>query len=91
VFHSDPRTTPAAEFRLDLCAGTERFVEPNAQGVEAGLIPGGRCAVLRVIGGSDDLEAPALYLYRDWLPTSGEELRDFPLYCRKRGLQAAGL
>ena len=47
------------------------------------MIPGGRCAVLRVIGGSDDLEAPALYLYRDWLPASGEEPRDFPLYCQR--------
>lgn len=83
VFHSDPRTTPPAEYRLDLCAGTERPVAPNEQGVEAGLIPGGRCAVLRVIGGSDDLEAPALYLYRDWLPASGEGLRDFPLYCQR--------
>lgn len=24
------------------------------------------------------LEAPALYLYRDWLPEGGEELRTFP-------------
>ena len=83
VFHSDPRTTPPAEYRLDLCAGTERPVASNEQGVEAGLIPAGRCAVMRVIGGSHDLEAPALYLYRDWLPTSGEEPRDFPLYCQR--------
>ena len=83
VFHSDPHTTPATDYRLDLCVGTDRPVELNDQGVEAGVIPGGRCAVLRVIGGSDDLEAPALYLYRDWLPASGEEPRDFPLYCQR--------
>ena len=83
VFHSDPRTTPAAEYRLDLCVATEREVEPNGEGVVAGLIPGGRCAALRVIGGSDDLEEAALYLYRDWLPGSGEDLRDLPLYCRR--------
>ena len=83
VFHSDPRTTPAADYRLDLCVGTDRPVEPNDQSVEAGLIPGGRCAALRVIAGSDDLEAPALYLYLNWLPASGEEPRDFPLYCQR--------
>ena len=83
IFHSDPHTTPPADFRLSLCAGTSAKVEPNAQGVVAGELPAGRCAMLRVTGGSDDLEAPALFLYRDWLPDSGEELRDFPLFCRR--------
>lgn len=83
VFHSDPRTAPPTDFRLGLCAATDRPIEANTHGVEAGLIPGGRCAVLRVIGGSENLEAPALFLYRDWLPTSGEDARDFPLFCQR--------
>jgi AraC family transcriptional regulator len=83
IFHSDPRNTPAAEFRLDLCAATERPIAPNGERVEPGLIPAGRCAVLRVIGGSEDLEAPATFLYRDWLPDSGEEPGDFPLFCQR--------
>lgn len=83
IFHTDPRTTPPEDYRLDLCAGTDREVEPNDAGVEAGLIPGGRCAVLRVTGSSDDLEGAALFLYRDWLPESGEDARDFPLYCQR--------
>lgn len=33
---------------------------------------------MRVVGHTDDLETAALYLYRDWLPQSGEEARDFP-------------
>ncbi|MBG0808835.1 AraC family transcriptional regulator [Methylosinus sp. H3A] len=83
IFHCDPRTTPPEEFRLDLCAATNRPIEANAQGVAAGLIAGGRCAVLRVIGSSENLERPALFLYRDWLPSSGEEPRDFPLFCQR--------
>lgn len=83
IFHSDPRTTPADAFRLDLCAATERPVDPNRAGVRTGLIPGGRCAVLRVTGDADNLEAPALFLYRDWLPASGEETRDYPLFCQR--------
>jgi AraC family transcriptional regulator len=83
VFHTDPRSTPPEEFRLDLCAATNRVVARNDAGVENGVIPGGRCARLRVVGSSDNLEAPALYLYRDWLPASGEEARDFPLYCER--------
>lgn len=83
IFHCDPHTTPPDEFRLDLCAATDRIVAANTQGVQSGVIPGGRCARLRVTGSSDDLEVPALYLYRDWLPESGEETRDFPLYCER--------
>ncbi len=39
--------------------------------------------MLRVAGHSDTLESAALHLYRDWLPGSGEEARDFPLYCQR--------
>ncbi len=83
VFHSDPRTTPPAEYRMDLCAGTDRPIEAHGERIEAGTIPGGRCAVLRVVGNTDNLEPAALYLYGDWLPASGEEARDFPLYCQR--------
>lgn len=82
IFHSDPRTTAPADFRLDLCAATDRPFA-DGDGIVAGLIPGGRCAVLRVIGRSDDLEAAALHLYREWLPDSGEEPRDVPLFCER--------
>jgi len=83
IFHCDPSTTPPADYRMDLCVGTDRVIATHGETVEAGLIPGGRCAVLRVVGKSDDLEAAALCLYRDWLPASGEEPADFPLYCQR--------
>jgi AraC family transcriptional regulator len=34
-------------------------------------------------GNTDNLEPAALYLYRDWLPASGEEAREFPIYCQR--------
>lgn len=83
IFHCDPHTTSPEDFRLDLCAATDRILVPNTEGVHSGVIPGGRCARLRVVGRSDDLEEPALYLYRHWLPVSGAETRDFPLYCER--------
>ena len=86
IFHSDPRTTDPSDYRLDLCAGTDRVFDADKQGVVSGTIPGGRCAVLRVVGNTDDLEPAALFLYRDWLPESGEEARDFPLYCQRIAL-----
>ena len=39
--------------------------------------------MLRVVHNTNNLEAVALYLYRDWLPASGEEARDFPIYCQR--------
>lgn len=83
VFHSDPRTTEPSDYRMDLCAGTERIFSTEDQSVVSGTIPGGRCAVLRIVGNTDDLEPAVLYLYRDWLSESGEEARDFPIYCQR--------
>lgn len=82
VFHSDSDITPPDEFRLDICAATDRKIELNEQGVEAGVIPAGRCAVLRAIG-AGNVEPAIEFLYCDWLPASGEDLRDFPLYCQR--------
>lgn len=83
IFRCDPRATSPSDYRLDLCVGTERVFEAGNESIMSSTIPGGRCAVLRVVGNTDDLENAALYLYRDWLPQSGEEARDFPLYCQR--------
>lgn len=83
IFHTDPHTTPLEDYRLDLCAGVAHPVADPGHGIEPGLIPAGRCAMLRVVGQADDLEPAALFLYREWLPTSGEEPGDFPLFARR--------
>lgn len=69
--------------QIDLCAATSRAVEPNDAGVVEGLIPAGRCVVLRQIGRSDDLSVAARYLYGEWLPRSGEEPREFPFFAQR--------
>lgn len=69
---------------MDLCVATDQPIKPNNEQMKAGVIPGGRCAVLRYPGNTNNLEPAALYLYRDWLPASGEEARDFPMYCQRR-------
>ncbi len=81
IFHTDHATTDASDSHIDLCVATTRsFDEPD---IHAGSIPGGRCATLRLIGSGDDLEAGFDFLYREWLPQSGEEARDAPPYCRR--------
>ena len=77
----DPATTEGAAFRFTLCGSVESPVaEDNEWGVKNALIPAGRCAVVRHHGSHDLLADCARALYRDWLPASGEELRDFPLF-----------
>ncbi len=83
VWRSERRPAAPGDFSLDLCVGTDRPIAAADDAVSAGEIPGGRCAVLRVVGNTDNLEPAALYLYREWLPACGEEARDFPLYCQR--------
>jgi len=83
IVHNDPDETPPEEFRFDLCAATDRPIAPNEAGVVEFLIPAGRCALLRHRGSDDQLGRSIMHLYASWLPTSGEELRDFPLFMRR--------
>ena len=82
LFYGD-LDTPPEEFRLDLCAATDKPIGENPFGVVERTIPGGRCAVLRHIGSDDTLVDTIKYLYGTWLPASGEELRDFPLFAQR--------
>jgi len=83
IFRSERTPADPADYSMDLCVGTDQPIGPNEQDMKPGIIPGGRCAVLRVVHDSHNLEPAAMYLYREWLPASGEEARDFPIYCRR--------
>lgn len=85
IWYSERRPADPADYRMDLCVGigADQPIDDGDGSVRLGEIPGGRCAVLRVTGDTHNLEPAALYLYRDWLPGSGEEMRDFPIYCQR--------
>ena len=80
LVYGDPETTEPDKFRFDICGEVGEEVPPNPQGVVNKVIPAGRCAVLRHFGPHEQLRGPIYHLYRDWLPGSGEQLRDFPLF-----------
>ena len=80
IAYDDPEQTLPEAFRFDICGSVSQAVPENPQGVKNGAIPGGRCAVVRHLGSHDRIGESAYYLYREWLPDSGEELRDFPLF-----------
>ncbi len=86
IVYDNPDTTEPEQFRFDICGSVSGDVPDNPQRVVSKVIPAGRCAVIRHLGSHDRIGESAYYLYRDWLPESGEELRDFPLYFHYRNL-----
>lgn len=83
VFRSEREPDNPDDYSMDLCVALDRPLTSEEGEIKAGEIPGGRCAVLRYPGNANNLEPAALYLYRDWLPGSGEEARDFPMYSKR--------
>ena len=79
VHYSDPSTTSPEDFRMDICVSYDGDILDNEHGVIAKLIPGGRCARIRHLGSRDAI-AEALFLYGEWLPSSDEETRDYPVF-----------
>ena len=80
VPYNDPNTTAPEDFRFDICGSVAGPVPANGHGVKAGAIPGGRCARVRHHGSHDAIDETVYALYRDWLPQSGEAVRDFPCF-----------
>lgn len=80
IAYDNPHTTEPDEFRFDICGSVHEAIPDNRFGVVNRAIPAGRCARLRHLGSHQGIGADAIYLYRDWLPESGETLRDFPLF-----------
>ncbi|EGQ8533383.1 AraC family transcriptional regulator [Vibrio parahaemolyticus] len=80
VPYSDPDQTPEAAFRFDICGTHQGEVPENVFGVKAGVIPGGRCAVAIHKGSHDTIGETVYYLYRNWLPESNENVRDYPCF-----------
>ena len=77
-----PASDPG-DFRFDLCAATDREIAANDFGVVAKIIPGGKCAVLRHVGAEAGLGETLYCLFAQWLPDSGAELRDFPVFFQR--------
>ncbi|MDB4836967.1 AraC family transcriptional regulator [Marinomonas sp.] len=78
--YADPQLVKPEDFRFDLCGEVEQAVPENDHGVVNKIIPAGRCAVVRHMGGRDNLRDSVYYLYRDWLPMHQEMCRDFPVF-----------
>ena len=76
----DPQTTPPEAFRFDICGSVSAPVPDNDFGVINAEIAGGRYAVARHAGSLDTLSQTVWWMFREWLPGSGESLRDDPVF-----------
>jgi AraC family transcriptional regulator len=79
VHYSDPLITLPEDYRQDIAVSVSKAVPENTHGVINKVIPGGRCAMIRYQGSREHIPA-ADYLYSQWFPQSGEELREFPIF-----------
>jgi AraC family transcriptional regulator len=79
VYYDDPDGVAAKDLRSDagLVIGPEVPVDGDLRIVE---VPGGRHAVLHHRGPYAELNKAYRWLYREWLPRSGEQCADRPIF-----------
>lgn len=90
IFRSEREPANPQDYSMDICVASDRPLNPGDAPMRADVIEGGRCAVLRYPGQSNNLEPAYQFLYRDWLPQSGEEARDFPAYVERKLMPIEG-
>jgi len=79
VYYDDPSQVPAA--RLRSRAGLTLPPGATADAVfEPFELPAARCAVLEYTGPYSEIEAAYDWLFAQWLPASGQETLDFPMW-----------
>jgi AraC family transcriptional regulator len=79
ISRDDPAITASSQLRYDACITLDHEFTPTG---EVGLqtIPGGRYAVFLHRGPYRTFAGAYGAIYRDWLPVSGEKLRDEPAF-----------
>ena len=79
ISHDEPEVTEPNKLRYDACLTVnDQFKATGEIGVQE--IPGGQYAIVIHRGPYDTLEETYRRLFREWVPTSGRELRSFPCF-----------
>ena len=78
IYEDDPDAVPEAALRAvaGVVVGPEAEVPED---LETRVVPAGRYAVMRYTGPYSSMHAAYLWLYGQWLPTSGHEPRNHPV------------
>jgi AraC family transcriptional regulator len=79
IGHDNPDVTPSGKLRYDACLTVnDEFQAIGAVGVQE--LPGGQYAILTLKGPHSGLPEAYRWLFYDWLPSSGRELRSAPCF-----------
>jgi AraC family transcriptional regulator len=79
IGHDNPDVTPSDKLRYDACLTVDdRFQATGEVGVQE--LPGGEYAMVIHRGPYSGLPDVYRWLFREWLPTSGRELRSAPCF-----------
>jgi AraC family transcriptional regulator len=79
LYYDDPAAVPVAKLRSKAAVTLPDGQTPDG-GAQVVELPGGRHAVTRHKGPYAELEMAYGWLYREWLPTSGQEPADWPIF-----------
>jgi len=79
ICRDDPAITASNQLRYDACMTLDHEFTPTGD-VSMQTIPGGRYAVFLHRGPYKTFAGAYGAIYRDWLPVSGERLRDEPAF-----------
>ena len=80
ILYDDPETVAPTDYRTDICAELKTPIKSDDDKIVMKIIPNGKCARYRHQGSWNGLERSIRALYGEWLPDSGEQLRDFPIF-----------
>lgn len=81
LFPVEPSQSPPADFHMLLGVATSRQIDVDGCG--EWTVPAMRVAKIVQTGSPDNLGPGFDFLYGQWLPASGEEMRDHPPFARR--------
>ena len=79
IAHDNPHITPHDELRFDACVSVDKQFQLSGE-VELQEIEGGDYAILTHQGPYEGLSERMNWLFNEWLPGSGRELRGDPCF-----------
>jgi AraC family transcriptional regulator len=79
IGHDNPEVTPPGKLRYDACLTVNEQLQATGEiGVQE--LPGGEYAVVTLRGPYSGLRGAYRWMFNQWLPTSGRQLRPAPCF-----------
>jgi AraC family transcriptional regulator len=75
----DPKTTPPEKIRYDACITVSESFQPDGE-VKVQMLEGGKYAIATQVGPYEQMPQTYRWFIDEWLPKSGQTMRDLPMY-----------